>query len=240
MDAGGAYGAGKATGQFDPIAFVKRPQVILRAVSWLFAIIVFGCISSQGYRKDVCMYNNDPNACNFGTAIGVLAFLALIALLISDALFSNITSVQQRKYIVLGDMGFSGAWTFMWFVCFCYLADQWNKTDKAVVNPDGRSTSGVEAAIAFSFFSVASFGGLTYFAVMRYRQGVSEQFASGIDQEQQVGGATQPNPSPYSAYPAQGQMGAGEGTDPYQQAPFSQPPMDPKPAPPGDFQAPTY
>jgi hypothetical protein len=50
-----------------------------------------------------------------------------------------------------------GAWTFMWFVCFCYLADQWNKADKDTVNPDGASTSGVEAAIAFSFFSIASF-----------------------------------------------------------------------------------
>ena len=33
MDGGGAYGAGKATGKFDIISFVKKPQVILRAVS---------------------------------------------------------------------------------------------------------------------------------------------------------------------------------------------------------------
>ena len=30
---GGAFGAGKAGGQFDPIAYFKKPQVILRAVS---------------------------------------------------------------------------------------------------------------------------------------------------------------------------------------------------------------
>ena len=35
MDGGGAYGAGKATGTFDVIAFVKKPQVILRVVSWV-------------------------------------------------------------------------------------------------------------------------------------------------------------------------------------------------------------
>lgn len=29
---GGAYGGGKAGAPFDPIAFVQRPQVILRAV----------------------------------------------------------------------------------------------------------------------------------------------------------------------------------------------------------------
>lgn len=30
---GGAYGAGKAGAPFDPIAFVKKPQVILRLCS---------------------------------------------------------------------------------------------------------------------------------------------------------------------------------------------------------------
>ena len=39
MDAGGAYGAGKATGQFDPIAYIKKPQVILRAVSWVSVVL---------------------------------------------------------------------------------------------------------------------------------------------------------------------------------------------------------
>lgn len=32
MDGAGAYGGGKAGAPFDPIAFVQRPQVILRAV----------------------------------------------------------------------------------------------------------------------------------------------------------------------------------------------------------------
>jgi hypothetical protein len=31
MDGGGAYGGGKAGSPFDPIQFVQRPQVILRA-----------------------------------------------------------------------------------------------------------------------------------------------------------------------------------------------------------------
>lgn len=32
MDGGGAYGGGKAGAPFDPIAFVQRPLVILRAL----------------------------------------------------------------------------------------------------------------------------------------------------------------------------------------------------------------
>ena len=40
MEGGGAYGAGKAGGPFDPLAFAKKPQVILRAVSLVSIIIV--------------------------------------------------------------------------------------------------------------------------------------------------------------------------------------------------------
>lgn len=36
MEGGGtAYGAGKAGGPFDPFAYIRKPQVILRAVSWV-------------------------------------------------------------------------------------------------------------------------------------------------------------------------------------------------------------
>lgn len=35
MNAGGAYGGGKAGGSFDPITFVQRPQVLLRGLSWV-------------------------------------------------------------------------------------------------------------------------------------------------------------------------------------------------------------
>lgn len=35
MNAGGAYGGGKAGGSFDPITFIQRPQVLLRALSWV-------------------------------------------------------------------------------------------------------------------------------------------------------------------------------------------------------------
>jgi hypothetical protein len=35
MDGGGAYGAGKSTGKFDVTTYIKKPQVILRSVSWV-------------------------------------------------------------------------------------------------------------------------------------------------------------------------------------------------------------
>jgi hypothetical protein len=82
----------------------------------LFAIIVFGCISSQGYKydreekKEVCLYNKDNNACNYGVGIGVIAFLASIGFLVGEFMFEQMSSVKTRKHYVLGDLGFSGEW----------------------------------------------------------------------------------------------------------------------------------
>ena len=54
------------------------------------------------------MYNQDPNACGFGVAVGVIAFLMCMAFLVIDALFENISSIKQRKHIVMSDIGTSG------------------------------------------------------------------------------------------------------------------------------------
>lgn len=35
MDVGGAFGGSKAGAPFDPITFVQRPQVFLRALCWV-------------------------------------------------------------------------------------------------------------------------------------------------------------------------------------------------------------
>ena len=50
--------------------------LILYRCLQLLSIIVFGSITSQGWvydpaaKKDVCLYNGDPNACNYGVGIG--------------------------------------------------------------------------------------------------------------------------------------------------------------------------
>ncbi|XP_017473496.1 PREDICTED: uncharacterized protein LOC108364356 [Rhagoletis zephyria] len=39
MNAGGAYGGGKAGGAFDPLTFAMKPQVVIRALCWVLEII---------------------------------------------------------------------------------------------------------------------------------------------------------------------------------------------------------
>lgn len=46
----------------------------------------------------------------------------------------------------------TGIWTFLWFICFCFLANQWSKTDVGV----GVVSDAARAVVAFSFFSIVS------------------------------------------------------------------------------------
>ncbi|XP_045475982.1 synaptogyrin [Harmonia axyridis] len=224
MESGGAYGGGKAGGAFDPVVFVQRPQVILRAVCWLFAIIVFGCISSKGWytrgNQEECLFNKDASACNYGVGISVIAFLASMGFLAGEYFFEQMSSVKTRKHYVLADLGFSGFWAFLYFVGFWYLASQWGKTD--IDYPTGASN--VKAAIAFSFFSIFTWAGCAFFAFQRFRQGAGAAFATNYEADVTM-------PSTYTSYP-----GGPDSDQNYQEPPFSG--MNQRG--PVDFQAPAY
>ncbi|XP_066503431.1 synaptogyrin-2b [Hoplias malabaricus] len=170
------YGASLAGGSFDFVKFLKQPQTVLRILSWVFAIVVFATVTAEGYINSptrpevVCVFNQKDGACHYAVGIGVVAFLVCVAFLMLDAYLPMMSNAQERKHVVTIDLAFSGAWTFLWFVCFCLLANEWaNTTDVRGIPADA-----VHAVIAFSFFSIASWASLTYFALMRFRQGVGE------------------------------------------------------------------
>ncbi|XP_024128260.1 synaptogyrin-2a [Oryzias melastigma] len=218
-----AYGASLAGGSFDLESFVKKPQTILRFLSWLFSIVVFATITAEGYSNPSttgdakCMFNDNDSACSYAVGTGVISFLACCVFLILDAYFPKLSNANERKYIVMADLGFSGVWTILWFICFCYLANQWANTIAVVVAPDA-----ARAAIAFSFFSTVTWGLLLFFAFGRYRQGVDD-FSQ--DYRDPAGDHTTPYP------PAQ----FGSGPTGYQQSPFSQGQTQP-----GEYQPPPY
>ncbi|KAL6468792.1 hypothetical protein MHYP_G00223160 [Metynnis hypsauchen] len=170
------YGAALAGGSFDFMKFIKQPQTVLRILSWVFAIVVFATITAEGYVNPpdhfqvMCVFNKNDGACHYGVGVGIIAFLACVAFLMADIYLPMMSNAQERKRVVTADLVFSGAWTFLWFVCFCLLANQWANT----VDTTGIATDAVHAIIAFSFFSIATWGALTYFALMKFRQGVGE------------------------------------------------------------------
>ncbi|KAM6472914.1 synaptogyrin-2 [Liasis olivaceus] len=207
---GGAYGAAKAGGTFDPWHFLQQPQVIARILSAVFALIVFSCIIGEGYTNThhaddlYCIFNHSEDACRYGIAIGVVAFLACVFFFMVDIYFPQISSATDRKYFVIGDLAFSAVWTFLWFIGFCVLTNQWASTKPEDVQIGADSA---RASIAFSFFSIFSWGCLIALALQRYRMGVQDFDHSYIDPA--------PGPAPpYSSYP-------NVSHESYQQPPFT-------------------
>nr|XP_014350483.1 PREDICTED: synaptogyrin-3 isoform X2 [Latimeria chalumnae] len=170
---GASYGAGRAGGDFDFVAFIKQPQTILRIISWIFSIVVFASIVNEGYLNEngselYCIYNKNNNACNYGIVIGTVAFFACLFFFIVDIYFPQISSIKDRKRAVLVDLSFSGIWTLLWFVGFCFLANQWQQTNPGDSHvPQG--ADGARAAIAFSFFSIISWGYLTLVTLDKFK-----------------------------------------------------------------------
>ncbi|XP_074870447.1 synaptogyrin-2 [Carettochelys insculpta] len=210
MESGGAYGAAKAGGAFDLARFLQRPQVLVRLLSAVFSLIVFSCIVGEGYINTPatselhCIFHHNADACRYGIGVGILGFLACVVFFTIDVYFPRISNATHRKHLVVADLGFSALWTFLWFVAFCFLTNQWSLTLSANV-PVGADSA--RAAIAFSFFSIFSWGFLITVALQRYKMGVQDFTNNYVDPT--------PDPStPYSIYPS--------ASDNYQQPPFRQ------------------
>ncbi|XP_056607256.1 synaptogyrin-1-like isoform X1 [Triplophysa dalaica] len=216
----GAYGAGRAGGAFDLLTFIQQPHTGLRLVSWLFSLVIFGCVSNEGYInrpdevKEFCIFNRNQNACNYAVGMGSLAFLSSMLFLALDVYFPQISSVKDRKKAVLADVGASAFWAFMWFVGFCLLANQW-QVSKPDNNPLQEGGDAARAAIAFSFFSIFTWAGQAFLAFQRYKLGAdSALFSQDYTDPSEDAAAT----VPYSSYSAGDDLESPGGTGSYQQS----------------------
>lgn len=76
--------------------------------------MVFASITAEGYVNDhtddqvKCVFNGNDGACHYGVGIGVIAFLACVVFLLADAYLPLMSNAQERKYVVMADLGFSG------------------------------------------------------------------------------------------------------------------------------------
>ncbi|KAM6942163.1 synaptogyrin-2b [Lycodopsis pacificus] len=238
-----AYGASLAGGGFDFYKFIRQPPTIVRILSWIFALVVFATITTEGYINSPhsaqvkCMFNQNDSACHYAIGIGMIAFLACVAFLVLDAYVPFMSNAQERKYAVMADLGFSGVWCFLWFVCFCLLASEWARTHEVTGVPEDAA----RATVAFSFFSIATWGLLTYFALIRFRRGVNEVTIPTYTEPQADHHTPYPptyaptsynpttyTPTTYNAHPSK--------------APDMQPAFQPNPQPQGDaeYQPPNY
>eukprot|EP00096_Caligus_rogercresseyi_P008828 TRINITY_DN2862_c0_g1_i1.p1 TRINITY_DN2862_c0_g1~~TRINITY_DN2862_c0_g1_i1.p1 ORF type:complete len:227 (-),score=69.49 TRINITY_DN2862_c0_g1_i1:1291-1971(-) len=213
---GGAFGGGKAGREQDPLIFVKKPAVVLRIAALLSAIIVFGCVSSQGWTYDqiemreVCILNDSSSACHFPTAVGIIGFLASIGFLVGEWFFEQMSSIKTRKHYVLLDLGFSIAWAFFYFIAFCVLVYSWHNTGADM----SYASSNIYGSMFFSFLSIACWGGSAFFAWTRYNQGSDGAFAQEPDMmDPGTGYTAAEEEGGYGEAPFSG--GSQQGTDDY-------------------------
>lgn len=77
--------------------------------------MVFGCIATNvnGYS---CPYVN-PGACGYGTAVGIVAFMGLVAFVVLDALFESIINLDNRRYVVISEISFLGLFGLVLYPC---------------------------------------------------------------------------------------------------------------------------
>lgn len=145
--------------------------------------MVLGCIANEGYInrpnevEEYCILNRNQHACTYAVTMGTLCFLCSTAFLALDVYFPQISSVNDRKKAVMVDIGVSGEtlpplvtvnarfrvliccmfsaalWSLVWFVGFCFLANQW-QVSKEEDNPLNEGADAARATIVFSFFSV--------------------------------------------------------------------------------------
>uniref|UniRef100_A0A672GGF0 Synaptogyrin 3b n=1 Tax=Salarias fasciatus TaxID=181472 RepID=A0A672GGF0_SALFA len=140
---------------------IKRPACLSPQV---FSIVVFSCIVNEGYinigsERLLCIFNKNADACNYGITVGVTCFLGSICFLILDIYFPTMSNVRDRRRAVLVDLVFSGVSSFLWFVGFCFLANQWQATSPDEL-PLAQGSDAARATIAFCFFSILTWSAI--------------------------------------------------------------------------------
>lgn len=109
-----------SNGRLSPIISLLENRVQCKQLpavlspSQVFSIVVFGSIVNEGYVNEGtdaelrCVFKKNEDACNYGIAIGIIAFFGCIFFFVIDIYFQQISSVKDRKRVVLLDLGFSG------------------------------------------------------------------------------------------------------------------------------------
>uniref|UniRef100_A0A8D0BDF5 Synaptogyrin n=1 Tax=Salvator merianae TaxID=96440 RepID=A0A8D0BDF5_SALMN len=151
----------------DWVHFLLRPQIIARTLAGVFSLIIFVSLVAEGYQNLTtsselhCILNDNGAACSYGITVGVLSFLQCLLFLGFDVYEASIT-VHKFKYAILVlDLTFSIIWTCLWFVGFCFLANQWNRE----IHHYLLGTSAARASIAFAFLSIPCWVYLAYLAL---------------------------------------------------------------------------
>ncbi|CAB1341518.1 unnamed protein product, partial [Coregonus sp. 'balchen'] len=118
----------------------------------LFSIVIFGCIANEGYV-------NRPDE-------------------IEEFCIFNRNQNACNYAVGMGTLAFlSSFWSFVWFVGFCFLANQW-QVAKEEDNPLREGADAARAAITFAFFSIFTWAVQAFLGFQKYKLGADSALFS--------------------------------------------------------------
>ncbi|XP_043854306.1 synaptogyrin-4 [Dromiciops gliroides] len=167
------------------VQFVKKPKTISRIFAGVFSLIVFATLLTDGYQNLPsssqlhCVLNDNGVACSFAVVTGLLAFLGCLLFLTLDSQAARITSTRLKTTVLLLDFSLSVIWVGVWFVGFCFLANQWQRSPP---HHYLLGNSSAKAAIAFSFFSIPVWMALAYLALQDLRSDPPVPYKRSLDE----------------------------------------------------------
>ncbi|XP_053462697.1 synaptogyrin-4 [Nycticebus coucang] len=141
----------------EAVRFVRRPKTAARICAGVFSLIIFSSLLTDGYQNKTespqlhCILNSNNVACSFAVGAGFLAFLSCLVFLVLDAHESRIASSRFKTAFQLLDFILAVLWAVIWFIGFCFLANQWQHSPPKQFL---LGSSSAKAAIAFTFFSI--------------------------------------------------------------------------------------
>lgn len=174
----------------------------------LLAIIVFGALSHKGTctvhidgeKMWVSVYNDSEGPLDFAVAVGVLAFLVALGLVVTGVTQELTQRLDGRESAVqLAELGASAAFTFLWFIVFCVTASCKIGYAPAELGGVEQCSAGERSAgrsgVAFAVFSIAAWGASLWRDFVAWREGGEPEddetsFAGAADPPDALGGSS--------------------------------------------------
>ncbi|CAH8665736.1 unnamed protein product [Schistosoma rodhaini] len=157
------------TARLEPINYVRKPQVILRLVVVILAVVNIAIVHNGCYIYGKCLFNDDQASCGYSSFLSSSTIILYLAYLWLDLIVDNITSIDIRLRIAKFDVVLSGIWSFLWLIAFCLLCNRWQNTRQDFLTENEVSPDGPRTAIAFNFFSMVVLIILGFFTFKFYK-----------------------------------------------------------------------
>ncbi|XP_005413013.1 PREDICTED: synaptogyrin-4 isoform X1 [Chinchilla lanigera] len=167
------------------VHFLRKPKSITRILAGVFSLVIFSSLLTDGYQNQTnssqlrCVLNGNNTACSFAVVAGVLAFLSCLVFLALDARETHMVSPHFKMAFRLLDIILAVAWAVIWFMGFCFLANQWHHSSPRELLV-GRASA--KAAVTFAFLSIFVWISQAYLAFQDLRSDIPVPYKRSLDE----------------------------------------------------------